>query len=46
VLVSKTLEDEMKKVLDDAMKMVNFIKQSPVHSIMFKKLCENMGKRT
>jgi hypothetical protein len=27
VLVSKTLGDEMKNVLDDATKMVNFIKQ-------------------
>jgi hypothetical protein len=38
VLVSKTLRDEMKKVLNDATKMVNFIKQRPVHSRMFKKL--------
>jgi hypothetical protein len=44
VLVSKTLGDEMKKVLDDATKMVNFIKQRPVHSRMFKKLCENLDK--
>jgi hypothetical protein len=36
VLVSKTLGDEMKKFLDDATKMVNFIKQRPVHSRMFK----------
>jgi hypothetical protein len=38
VLVSKTLGDEMKKVLDDATKIVNFFKQRPVHSGMFKKL--------
>jgi hypothetical protein len=36
-LVSKTLGDEMKKVLYDATKMVNFIKQRTVHSRMFKK---------
>jgi hypothetical protein len=36
MLVSKTLGD--KKVLDDATKMVNFIKQSSVHFSMFKKL--------
>jgi hypothetical protein len=36
-VVSKTLGDDMKKVLDDATKMVNFIKQRPDHSKMFKK---------
>jgi hypothetical protein len=45
VLVSKTLIEEMKKVLDDAAKMVNFIKQRPVQSRMFKKLCENLDKQ-
>jgi hypothetical protein len=39
LLVSKTLGDEIKKVLDDTTKMVNFIKQRPVHSRMFKKNC-------
>jgi hypothetical protein len=29
---------EMNKVFDDATKMINFIKQGPVHSRMFKKL--------
>jgi hypothetical protein len=38
VLVSKALGDEMKKVFSDATKMINFIKQRPVHSNMFKKL--------
>jgi hypothetical protein len=45
VLLSKTLGDEMKKVLDDATKMVNFIKQRTVPSRMFKKLCENLDKQ-
>jgi hypothetical protein len=36
VLVSKTLGDEMKKVLDNATKMVKFIKQRPVQSRIFK----------
>jgi hypothetical protein len=45
VLVSRTLGDEMKKASDDATKMVNFIKQRPVHSRMFKKLCENLDKQ-
>ena len=44
VLVSKSLGDELKKVFDDATKMVNFIKQRPVHSRMFKRLCENLDK--
>jgi hypothetical protein len=37
VLGSKTLGDEMKKVLDNAIKMINFIKQRPVQCRMFKK---------
>jgi hypothetical protein len=44
MLVSKTLGEEMKKVLDDATKMVNFIKQKSVNSRMLKKLRENLGK--
>jgi uncharacterized protein YlaI len=44
VLVSKTLGDEMKKILDDATKNVKFIKQRPVHSRMFKN-CENLDKQ-
>jgi hypothetical protein len=35
----------MKKVLGDATKMVNFIKQRPVHSRTFRKLCENPDKQ-
>jgi hypothetical protein len=34
----------MKRVLDDATNMVNFIKQRPVHSRMFKKLYETLDK--
>jgi hypothetical protein len=44
VLGSKALGDGMIKVLGDATKMVNFIKQRQVHSRMFKKLCENLDK--
>jgi hypothetical protein len=44
LLVSKPLGDGMKKVLDDATKMVNFVKQKQVHWRMFKKLCENRNK--
>ncbi|XP_062912991.1 zinc finger BED domain-containing protein 5-like [Mobula hypostoma] len=42
--MSKTVGDEMKKVLDHAVKMINLIKQRPVHLRMFKKLCENLDK--
>jgi hypothetical protein len=45
MLVSKTLEEEMKKVSDVATKIVNFIKPRPVHSRMFKSLCENLDKQ-
>jgi hypothetical protein len=34
----------MEKVLDHATKMINCIKQRPVHLWMFKKLCENLDK--
>ena len=44
VLVSKSLGDELKKVFDVATKIVNFIKQRPVHSKMFKRLSENLDK--
>uniref|UniRef100_A0A0L8IF98 Uncharacterized protein n=1 Tax=Octopus bimaculoides TaxID=37653 RepID=A0A0L8IF98_OCTBM len=43
-LVSKSLGDELKKVFDNATKMVNFIKQRPVNSRMFKRLCESLEK--
>jgi hypothetical protein len=45
VLVSKTLGDEMENVLDDATKMVNFIKQTTVHSRIIKNMCENLDKQ-
>ena len=42
VLISKSPGDDLKKVFDDVIKMVNFIKQRPVHSRMFRRLCENL----
>ena len=39
VLISKSLGDVLKIVFDDVIKMVNFIKQRPVHSRMFRRLC-------
>jgi hypothetical protein len=31
--------------LDDATKVINFVKQRAVHSKMFKKLCENLNRQ-
>jgi hypothetical protein len=42
--MSKSLENELQKVFDDVIKMVNFIKGKPLHSRIFKRLCENMDK--
>ncbi len=44
VLVSKTLGDDLKQVLDITVNMVNFIKQCPLKSCMFARFCENMQK--
>jgi hypothetical protein len=44
VLVSKTIGEDLKQVLDVAVNMVNFIKQRPLKSRMFAKLSENMQK--
>ena len=44
VLVSKTIGDDLKQVLDITVNMVNFIKQRPLKSRMFARLCENMQK--
>ncbi len=44
VLVSKTVGDDLKQVLDITANMVNFIKQCPLKSHMFARLCKNMQK--
>ncbi len=44
VLVSKTIADDLKEVFDTTMNMDNFIKQRPLKSRMFARLCENMQK--
>lgn len=41
VLVSKTIGEDLKQVLDATVNMVNYIKQCPLKSRMFAKLCEN-----
>ena len=44
VLVSQSLGDKLKTVFVDVTKMVNFIKQRPLHSRIFKRLWENLDK--
>ncbi len=44
VLVSRTLEHDMREVLDDATNMANFVKQKPSHCRMFNKLCKSLDK--
>lgn len=42
-LVAKHLPDELKDVLDQSVKIVNFIKTRPLKSRYFKILCQDMG---
>ena len=42
-LIAKTLPDELKEVLDTAVKLVNFIKTSSLKSQLFEILCKEMG---
>ena len=42
-LMAKALPDELKEVLDIAVKLVNFIKTSPLKSRLFEILCKEMG---
>jgi hypothetical protein len=41
-LVAKTIGSELKLVLEKVVKMVNYIKQRPLKSRLFAKLCESM----
>jgi hypothetical protein len=42
-LVAKTLEGDRKTALDDAVKIVDYIKSRPLNPRVFKLLCEEMG---
>jgi hypothetical protein len=44
VLVSETIRKGLKQVPDAAVSMANFIKQRPLKSRIFAKLCESMQK--
>ena len=41
-LVAKTIEVDMKTVLNQAVKMVNYVRQRPLKSRIFAKLCKSM----
>ncbi|KRY26810.1 Zinc finger BED domain-containing protein 5 [Trichinella spiralis] len=42
-LVSKTISEDLKNVLNTAVKIINLIKSKPLESRLFEKLCEEMG---
>ena len=44
VRVSKSIGNDLKQVLDITVNIINFIKQRPLKSCMFARLCENMQK--
>jgi hypothetical protein len=43
VLVSRRMPSKMKTFLDEAVKIVNFIKARPLNSRLFSALCNEMG---
>ncbi len=44
VLCSQTIGEDLKEVLDVTVNMINFVKQRPLKTRIFAKLCENMHK--
>jgi len=44
-LVAKTIGHQLKNVLDDVLKMVNFIKMRPLKTRLFSLLCEAMESK-
>ncbi|GBO20834.1 Zinc finger BED domain-containing protein 5 [Araneus ventricosus] len=42
-LVTKRISATLKSVLDEAVKIINFIKSKPLQSRIFKAMCEDMG---
>ncbi len=44
-LVTKKIPESLKNVLDEAVKIINFIKNRPLQTRIFKKLCEDMNSQ-
>lgn len=42
-LVAQTISNELKKIMDKVVQMVNYIKSRPLKSRLFAKICEDMG---
>jgi len=42
-MAMKTMPFSLKNVMDDAIKIINFIKSRPLKSRLFKILCDDMG---
>ena len=42
-LAAKGMPDSLKYVLDNTVKMVNFVKARPLNSCLFSALCNDMG---
>ena len=42
-LASKKMSPELNSVLEDAVRVINFIKARPLNSRLFRRLCDNMG---
>ena len=44
-LVTKTIGNELKEVMDQVVQMVNYIKRRPLQSRLLAKICEEMGEK-
>jgi hypothetical protein len=44
-LVAKTIREELQFILNGIIKMVNYIKSKPLKSLLFAKICEEMGSQ-
>ncbi len=42
-LASKKMSPELKSILNDAVKAINFIKSRPLNACLFRRLCDGMG---
>ena len=44
-LVTKTIGNELKEVMDQVVQMINYIKRRPLQSRLLAKMCEEMGEK-